>query len=521
MPFRPLLLSLFLLPSLAFAATSSPGKGGVIDWHEFGPDAFEEARRDNKLVLLDLVAVWCHWCHVMEAETYTDPEVARFIEANYVPVKADHDARPDLAERYRDWGWPATVVLDANGRDIVKRAGYIERDNLVRLLAAVVRDPSPEADRKTVVPDAISEDPRLSADVRGKLLERHQSAHDASEGGLAMMMKFLDRDTVLWSLRQIRGGDSTEEGRLRQTLDANLALIDPAFGGVYQYSTHGDWSHPHYEKIMHSQWTNLLAYSQACSILDEPRYCDAGRRIAAYLIEFLSGPDGAFYSSQDADLKQGTKAHDYFALGREARLEQGLPRIDKSRYSSVNGMAIEGLVALHQATGEEAYLRRAVQAAEWVIDNRSLWGGGFRHDKLDASGPYLADTLFMGRAFLSLYQARGDENWLQRSLKAAAFIDKQLRHPVGGLAASVADGTPLKPLPQIDQNIQAALWLLNLARVSGEPGPGELGEWVMRYLSTPEVALSRITEAGILEADARLLEWRARSAMRKLSTKML
>ncbi|MCP5141438.1 MAG: thioredoxin domain-containing protein [Gammaproteobacteria bacterium] len=514
---------LFLLLWVAAPGASASSGQGRIDWQPFAPAAFAQARAEGKLVLLDLVAVWCHWCHVMDAETYADPVVAAYIARHYVPVKADHDARPDLAERYRDWGWPATVVLNADGEDVVKRAGYISRDAMLRMLAAVVADPSPEDDPAVAVPTQIAEDGRLDAALAETLRARHVAAYDRVEGGLDSAMKFLDQDSVLWSLRLAAEGDAAEAPRARHVLDANQALIDPAFGGVYQYSTHGDWVHPHFEKIMKTQWANLLIYSRACTQFDEPSYCAAGRRVAAFLTEFLSDADGAFYSSQDADLVQGTKGHDYFALDREARLAQGLPRIDKSRYAATNGMAIEGLVELYLATNDAAYLERARRAADWVVANRRLWGGGFRHDRIDAAGPYLADTLWMGRAFLALYRATGEEAWLTRSRQAAAFIGGNLRDPRAGVVASADDGTPLKPSPQIDQNIQTALWLAELAEALAEAPTGSveaqhaaeplaLARHVMRYLAAPSVATARFTEAGILEVDARLRAVESRMA---------
>ena len=91
-----------------------------------GPTRPSTARgREKRLVLLDLVAVWCHWCHVMEETTYRDPEVVAQIRAHFVAVRVDQDSRPDLSNRYEDYGWPATVIFDADGHELVKFAGYI------------------------------------------------------------------------------------------------------------------------------------------------------------------------------------------------------------------------------------------------------------------------------------------------------------------------------------------------------------------------------------------------------------
>lgn len=494
-----LCVGIVLLAGLAPSAASAAEARDDLTWRDYDAAAFATAQQDNKFILLDLVAVWCHWCHVMDRTTYRDPAVQALIEAHFVPVKADHDARPDLAERYRDWGWPATIVLAPDGTEIVKRAGYIAPESMARLLQAIVDDPSPEAGQLGQL-TAPSASPELSADIGATLRRRHVTAYDTARGGLNIAQKFIDADSIDYALQRAQAGDAREAQRVRQTLDAGLALIDPAFGGAYQYSTHFDWQHPHYEKIMRTQWAYLRSYSRACTQLNEPRYCQAAAAVADYLNDFLSAPGGAFYSSQDADLRQGEKGHAYFALGREARLALGLPRIDKHRYASTNGMAIEGLAELYEATGDTAYLYRALTATWWVVANRSLWSGGFRHDKVDHAGPYLADTLWMGRAFAALYRVTGDRDFLRRAQRAAEFIAAQFRHDVVGLRSAVSNGTPVEPLPQIDQNIQAVRFLLALNAMAPNPQWVDLAAVGLRFLVTPEVALSRASDPGILIA---------------------
>ena len=128
---RPLAAMLLTASGVVAAQQQSP------EWQAYSPAAFEQAASQDRLILLDLIAVWCHWCHVMEATTYADRSVIDQIERHYVAVQADHDARPDLAERYRDYGWPATIILTADGRELVKRAGYIAPDKMAMLLQRV------------------------------------------------------------------------------------------------------------------------------------------------------------------------------------------------------------------------------------------------------------------------------------------------------------------------------------------------------------------------------------------------
>ena len=493
-------LSFVALLCLTANAVANVKTSSLIDWQPHNNASFLQAAKEKKFLILDLEAVWCHWCHVMDAKTYADPKVAAYIKQHFIPLKADHDARPDLAERYRDWGWPATIVFAPDGTEIVKRAGYIDPESMLRLLTAIVNDPSVEG-QQVSLPAHFSDSYILDASVKKTLIERNVAGHDEKLGGLKIDQRYVDVDTIEWDLRLAAQGDKTAEKRIRRTLDAGVALIDPEFGGVYQYSTHADWKHPHYEKIMRSQWNNLRAYSLAAIQLKEQRYAAAAEKIGMYLLEFMRSKEGAFYGTQDADLTQGVKGHDYFALSRAERLKKGQPRIDKHLYASSNGMAIEGLLLLHKATGKDLYYNKAVEAMAWTLKNRRYADGGFRHNQVDDAGPYLGDTLFMGRALLQLYQSSGDKQVLALAGKAGTFMNQFFRHPQAGVVSAADNGTPVKPVPQIDQNIVAARFMLALYKQTGDKVHADLAKYILRYLNTQEIALQRLTEAGILLAD--------------------
>src|SRR5688572_2322905 len=93
---------------------------GLVSWQPWSEQLFARAKAENKMVLLDLGAVWCHWCHVMEETTYADPEVARLLGEKFIAVKADQDADPDLSRRYEDYGWPATIIFGPDGKELIK-----------------------------------------------------------------------------------------------------------------------------------------------------------------------------------------------------------------------------------------------------------------------------------------------------------------------------------------------------------------------------------------------------------------
>jgi hypothetical protein len=207
----------------------------------------------------------------------------------------------------------------------------------------------------------------------------------------------------------------------------------------------------------------------------------AAQDIQRYLKTFLSSPDGAFYTSQDADLIDGRHSASYFKLDDAARRKLGIPRVDQHIYSRENGWAIEAVAMLYAATGDSGYLDQAVRAAEWILENRALDGGGFRHDASDEAGPYLADTLAMGRAFLALYEVTGERRWLAHAESAAKFIGATFADEKAGFATS-------KTRPERDENILTARFGNLLARYAGNDDYRKMAEHAMRYLVAPQIA---------------------------------
>ena len=278
-------------------------------WQTSPDEAFAQARREHRFVILDLEAVWCHWCHVMEHETYGNADVRKALNANYVALKIDQDANPDIAARYGDWGWPATIVFASDGSEIVKRRGYIEPQQMVALLKAIVDDPSPGPSVGGADSFAPSTASTLDANVRKKLIADYVGLYNQANGGWGTGQRYLDAPSLELALEMARNGDNAARDMARQTLDQNLNLIDPMWGGVYQYSVSVDWKSPHFEKIMSFQADDLRLYALAYATWQEPTYRDAADSIFRYLKDHLMSPDGVFYVSQDADLNSDVDGH--------------------------------------------------------------------------------------------------------------------------------------------------------------------------------------------------------------------
>jgi uncharacterized protein YyaL (SSP411 family) len=498
------LIALLGLASLLSSLAQAEEKPAIA-WQPWSDDLFQRAAAQHKLVLLDLQAIWCHWCHVMDATTYSDPKVIALINKNYIAVRVDQDERPDLSNRYEDYGWPATVIFKWDGSEFAKRRGYIPPESMASTLQAFVDDPTPGPSIENEPAIAPAAEGALSNDQRSAMRAAFLQAYDSKLGGWGTDQKLLDWTALTYCLTQGAAGDGPMKQMARQTLSAGLKLIDPVWGGVDQYSIDGDWNHPHFEKIMPFQAENMRVFALAASLWREPRWLLPAQKIHGYLTNFLTSPDGAFYTSQDADLKPGEYAEKYFALDDAARRKAGVPRIDRHIYARENGLAITGLTALYAATGDATALTQARRAAEWIMRNRALPGGGFRHGESDSGDPYLADTLEMARAFLSLYTVTADRTWLVRARAAAEFIDTRFRAPIGFATAAAPPSAALRPGPEVDENITLARFATLLAHYTGRGRERDMAIHAMRFLASPAVVRRQGSSvSGILLADDEL-----------------
>ena len=490
----------------AFAASTSFAAEEV-KWSEWREDLFSRAAAEKRFVILDLEAVWCHWCHVMEKVTYADPKVAELLASKYLPVRVDQDANPDLSSRYGDWGWPATIVFGPDGTEIAKIRGYIEPERMQALLKAVIEDPSPGPSVGEAFEIKPSASAFLTSDQRARLIKNYDASYEDELGGWGDNQKYIEADSMDYAMSRAEAGDAVAIKRARQTLDAARALIDPVWGGVFQYSEGGSWASPHFEKIISFQAQYLRQYSQAYALWKDPEYLKAARDIERYMVGFLLGPDGAFYVSQDADLDRDTDGHKFYALAEAGRLKLGLPRIDKHLYARENGWAISGLIAFYDVTNDQKALALAERAAKWVNDNRALPDGGFRHADNDRGGPFLGDTVAMGQAFLDLYAATGNRDWLTAAARAGDFISSAFRDEAGGFLASktseIKIGVFARPARQIDDQILVARFMNLLNRYFGNDAYREQASHAMRYLTSASVEMLRPLP-GVLLADEEL-----------------
>jgi uncharacterized protein YyaL (SSP411 family) len=193
---RSILVFAILAFACQFTHADSPTTQPAITWNFYGDDAFARAKRDHKLIILDLQAVWCHWCHVMDEKTYSNPDVQKLLKDNFVAIKVDQDSRPDISNRYEDYGWPATIVFDSDGHEIVKRRGFIPPDQMIAMLKACVADPTPGPSIEVVRAIHPATQPALSPQVKAKLTKDLSAFYDEKNAGWGTGFKFIDADLI-------------------------------------------------------------------------------------------------------------------------------------------------------------------------------------------------------------------------------------------------------------------------------------------------------------------------------------
>jgi uncharacterized protein len=324
-----------------------------IQWHEWGEEAFAAARRENKPMLLDIGAVWCHWCHVMDRESYDDPDVAAIVNEHFIAVKVDRDERPDIDSRYQaavsavsgQGGWPLTAFLTPDGKPFYGGTyfpptdGY-GRPSFKRVLTSIANAYKEKhgdvVEQAKMVESAIAQAEsfagrggRVSSSIIDAIRKSAFSMFDPQHGGFGQAPKFphpsaLDLLIERYA-RKAKGPTSRAEsaremghpdlrGLIVTTLEhmANGGVYDQLAGGFHRYSVDERWVVPHFEKMCYDNSELLKNYVHGYQATGSEFFANVARDIIRWMDEWLSDRErGGFYASQDADISMDDDG-DYF-----------------------------------------------------------------------------------------------------------------------------------------------------------------------------------------------------------------
>ena len=312
-----------------------PNRANEINWQDWEDAAFEKAQAEDKPILLSISAVWCHWCHVMDETSFSDPEVINLINQRFIPVRVDNDQRPDINSRYNMGGWPTTAFLTPYG-DVISGATYMPPQHLSTTLEQVSRAYGRQKEalfqraqelriKRQHRAYLASAGPEVDLSIVDNVSRAVAEAYDPQHGGFGVQPKFPTASAVELLLHMYQ---CTAEAEYRlmveRTLDNMMrgGLYDHEEDGFFRYSTARDWTVPHFEKMLEDNVGLLRLYVHSHLVTSNEEYARVASRIVDYLDGHLyDGTSGAFYSSQDAD-------EEYYAFPLAQRLKQRPPGVD-------------------------------------------------------------------------------------------------------------------------------------------------------------------------------------------------
>jgi len=435
-----------------------------VDWYPWGEEAFDRARRENRPVFLSIGYSACHWCHVMERESFTNPETAELLNDRFVSVKVDREERPDLDAIYMQavtaltgqGGWPLSVWLTPARIPFyggtyfpdVPRHGSPSFAQVLRSLAqlwSTRRDDVDLAANRLIKHLWSAEEPRTGSSipvpaVQMRALEGLEASYDPAHGGWGTMPKF-PQPLVLEYLLALQAANDQPpvKAQLDKTLEAMAlgGINDQIAGGFHRYSTDDRWLVPHFEKMLYDNAQLARCYLHAWQLTGNPLYQVVAQDTLDFMLREMRHPGGGFFSSHDADSegREGT-----FFLWTPAELRAVLTLDEADLISRVYGVTsegnFEGANVLHRVAvvGDDVEGLGAARAKlRAARDSRPRPA---RDDKVIAGWNGLALAAFAeaGR------QLPEGDRYVEAAEECAAFVARELMRPGDRLFHSWRDG---------------------------------------------------------------------------------
>jgi uncharacterized protein len=497
-----------------------------VHWLPWSDAAFARAREQHKPILLDIGAVWCHWCHVMDGESYEDPAIAEVLNRDFVCIKVDRDERPDVDSRYQravqalsgQGGWPLTAFLTPDGEVFFGGTYFPPDDNpygrpgFHRVLLEIARAFREEQERVTTNARAIrahvvqsldeAKPGDVTADILSGAADQMARLFDVRYGGFGTAPKFPHPAALEFLLARwydAKGGLAWQREMVEKTLTAMArgGIRDHLGGGFHRYSVDERWIVPHFEKMSYDNSELLRAYLSAYAAFGVPLYKDVATGIVDWVLEVMAEQQGAFATSQDADLTFGddgdywtwTKAEALGALSaregavassvfdiadvgemhhnpqknvlwwkqdpadderpllsdairklKSARDRRTAPFVDRTAYVNWNAMMAAAFLQAGAVLDRPECNDRALRVLERIWEQGWGVGTGMSHvlGRAEPRG-ILDDNVQAAAAFLDACEASGDGKWLERATAVMTYCEQA--HSDGGAGYFDVAGT--------------------------------------------------------------------------------
>lgn len=450
----------------------------TIDWLDWGIVAFERAAREDKPILLALVAPWCEHCTAMDRTTYAQREVVRLVDAGFVAIRVDTDRRPDINERYNLGGWPTTAFLTPDGQ-VFGGGTFIGADRMPGVLSDVAeafahrrseiaaREAACQTRGQSVPKTVMDDDPLVW--LSSRLLE----SFDREKGGFGIGPKFPHVPALTLALERYR---DTRDPLLRElvttSLDRLTMLSDTEDGGFFRYAANRDWSAPHTAKLLPDNADLIRLYLDAGAALECREYVDLAKRTIDWVQRVLARPRGGFAASQAAD----TAYYERSKADVDARSLLTTPRVDHTAYADSSAAMIASYLRAAEILEDQSLRDVALRALDEMMLAAYRPGHGVAHvigPEPDVWG-LLSDQVRVVEALLLAHMATDQ---LPYSMLAAELMEYTMRamwdDEQGGLrdrARTEAHsdlGLLSRALRPFVTNCEAARMLFRLSLVTG------------------------------------------------------
>lgn len=481
-----------------------------VDWYPWGDEAIEKARTENKPIFLSIGYSACHWCHVMEHESFENEAIAAILNEHFISIKVDREERPDLDDIYMgavqamtgQGGWPMTVFLTPDLKPFYGGTYYPPEDKFGRpgfgsltTQIAKIWETEPQkllesADQLTNVlsanagfqgesADAITDEPFPT------VLTQLQRDYDLEDGGWGAAPKFPSGPTIDLLLRRYHA--TKNEAALGMALDtlrkmANGGMYDHLGGGFHRYSVDAQWLVPHFEKMLYDNAQLIPVYLDAYQITKDPFFKRVAVESLDYVLTYMTGEEGAFYSTEDAD-SEGEEGK--FYIWTSAELTNILGPDDVKLFNAYYSILPNGNFQSHEPYHAGQNIPHVTEDLAVVAKKFDMTGEAFQA-KLDTMRAKLLEvrdkrvrpgrddkiiTAWNGLMIAAMaqgYAVLGDTRYRDAAAKSADFILKSMRADTGMLYRTYRMGQA-KHLGYLDDHANLAAGLTDLFAATGDP----------------------------------------------------
>ncbi|WP_246995153.1 thioredoxin domain-containing protein [Arenibacter sp. F26102] len=425
-----------------------------VNWRPWSPKALEDAKKEDKLVLVSVGYSSCHWCHVMEEETFEDEEVAKLMNENFISIKVDREERPDVDHVYMtalqlingNGGWPLNVITLPNGKPIYGGT-YHTKEQWSKVLAEVSKlykdDPKKANEYADMVAQGIQEvnliEPvsdlgMLTPDVLKKSVENWKDNWDLKWGGNKGSQKFMIPVNLDFLLDYaVLTDDESAKSFVKTTLDRMAwgGVYDHIAGGFYRYSTDAQWKVPHFEKMLYDNAQLISLYSKAYKVFNEPLYKKVVEETISFLNREMKNPDGGYYAAIDAD-SEGEEGKFYVWKEEELKSILGSDFELFAKYFNIKRSNIweNDAYVLSRTTGDAEFIKENnISTEDWeaylgrwqkkLLTERNKRIRPNTDDKIITSWNALLIT-----GLVDAYNAFGEITYLDKAEDVFRFIEK-------------------------------------------------------------------------------------------------